>query len=155
MATSVRILGKNPFNLLLCFKQQNALRGLVTARCSVLALRSKQVKLLHFLFLPWASFGRRLAPELWARVILAGLGSVLVPWSEANETGLWVSRGKRLLPDLQIQVTPCTYPRDQSVTLLMKIVPFISLQKGNPEATRSPWKGHGSSSFGARKIPLK
>lgn len=127
----------------------------MTARCSVLALRSKEVKLLHFLFLPWASIGRQLAPELWARVILAGLGSARVPWSEASETGSWASMGKRLLPDLQIQVTPCICPQEQFVTLLMKIVPFLSLQRGNPEATGSPRKGHGSSSFGAREMPLK
>lgn len=35
------------------------------ARC-VLALRSKQVRFLHCLFLPWAFSGRRLTPELWA-----------------------------------------------------------------------------------------
>lgn len=44
----------------------------MTARCSVLALRSKQVEFLHFLFLPRASISRRLAPELGARVVLAG-----------------------------------------------------------------------------------
>ena len=145
MAVSIRVLAKNPFNSLLHFKQQNASRSLVTGRCSVLALRSKPVKFLRFLFLPWASIGRRLAPELWARVILASLGSTLVPWSEASETGSRASVGK----------IPCIYPREQFVTLLVKIVPFLSLQKGNPEATCSPRKGHGSSSFGAREIPLK
>lgn len=48
MAVSIQVLAKNLFNALLSFKQQNALRGLVTARCTVLALRSKQVKFLHF-----------------------------------------------------------------------------------------------------------
>lgn len=85
MAVSIWVLAKNPFNSLLRFKQQNALRGLVTARCSVLVPRSKQVKFLHFLFLPWASIGRRLAPELWARVIFAGFSGVLVPWSVASK----------------------------------------------------------------------
>lgn len=91
MAISIWVLTNNPFNSLLRFKQQNALRGLLTARCSVLALRSKQVKFLHFLFLPWASVGRSLAPELWARVILDVLGSALVPWSEASKTDSWAS----------------------------------------------------------------
>lgn len=63
MAISIRVLTKNPFNLLY-FKQQSALRGLVMARCSVLALRSKLVKFLCLLSLLWASIGRRLVPEL-------------------------------------------------------------------------------------------
>lgn len=145
MAVSLWVLAKNPFNSLLRFKQQSALRGLVTARCSVLVPRSKQVKFLHFLFLPWASIGRRLAAELWARVIFAGFGVVLVPWSAASKTGSWASVGKTL----------CIRPREQFVTLLMKIVAFLSLQKRNSEATCSSRKGHRSSFFGAREIPLK
>lgn len=108
MAVSIQVLAKNPFNSLLSFKQQNALRGLVTARCSVLALRSKQVKFLHFLVLPWASIGRRLTPELWARVVIAGLGSALMPWHEASEMVPWVSVGN----------TPRMCSWEQFVTLL-------------------------------------
>jgi len=145
MAASIGVLTKNAFNLLHCFKQQNALQGLVTARCSVLAVRSTQVKFLLFLNLLWASIGRRLPPELWARAISAGLGSALVPWGKASETGSWASMGK----------APCVCPQEQFFTLLMKIVPFLSLQKENPEAACSPRKGHRTSSFGAREIPLK
>lgn len=100
MAISIRVLTKNPFNLL-CSKQQSALRGLVMARCcSVLALGSKPVKFLRFLSVSRASTGRRLVPELQTTVILAGLG--LVPWSEASDTGLWASVGK----------APCICPQE-------------------------------------------
>lgn len=138
MAVSIQVLAKNLFNALLSFKQQNALRGLVTARCTVLALRSKQVKFLHFLFLPWASIGRRLTPELWARVIIADLDRVLMPCSEASEMGSWASVGTHLACVLGSSLPHC----------------FLSLQKWNPEATYSSRKGHRSSSFGAREIPL-
>lgn len=93
------------FHLLLHFKQQNALRGLVTGRCSVLALRSKQVKFLHCPFLPCAFFGRRLAPQLWARIILAGLGCVLVPQSEAGRPACCAS------PHQLTQAHPCPWGR--------------------------------------------
>lgn len=70
------------------------------------------MKSLHFLFLLWASRGRRLAPEL-----LAGLGSVLVSCREAR--GSWMS----------VRKTPCICPQEQLVTLLMEIVPLLSFQE--------------------------
>lgn len=124
----------------------------MTARCSVLALRSKQVKFLHFLFLPWASISRTLAPELRARVVLAGWAAAgALRW---GRTGWWASLRRRWLPDLQMPVSPCICLGEQFVTLLVKTVAFLSLQRRNPEASCSPRrKGHRSSSFSASKIP--